>query len=400
MTLDEDERERLQREQHRAYLEYLKEHAVQTRTPSREHGHSQTPERRRTWRFPAVLALLIIPVFIVAGVVTLEATGYRIPAHSPYQSETQEILSHDFPIWEDITAKIARSSVYVYPVDGNTEWKSSGVVFDTDGHIITNYHVVRALDGLEMGIVLASGVAYHADLVGRDIGTDLAVLKINGETLPHLQPAMLADVSSLHIGQPVVAMGTPRNLPFSLTTGVISGLDKPHYGSFEPEGSDEPIDVCFPSIQTDASINPGNSGSGWFDGNGKLIGITTGGQTTGQQGSVGTDFAIPVDLVEKIANRIIEYGFVEHVGFDADFDYGTVEVDGVWQKGAQLSNISEGGVASSNLLTDGDIIVRIGNKRIANARQVEAQLKYYFPGECTPITYVRSEEIHEMSLCF
>ncbi|MDO5728379.1 MAG: S1C family serine protease [Actinomycetaceae bacterium] len=401
MTLDEDERERLQRERNRAYLEYLKEHAVQTRPGSREHAQSQTSVRRHSSRLPVVLALLIIPAFIVAGIVVLEVTGYRIPAtYGSYETEAQETLSHDFPIWEDVTSTIARSSVYVYPIDGNTEWKSSGVVFDADGHIVTNYHVVRALDGLEMGVVFASEVAYYVDLIGRDIETDLAVVRINTETLPYLHPAERASASSLQIGQPVAAMGTPRNLPFSLTTGVISGIDKPHYGSFEPEGSDESIGVYFPVIQTDASINPGNSGSGWFDGDGKLIGITTGGKTTDQQGSVGTDFAIPVDLVEKIANRIIEYGFVEHVTLDADLEYGAIEIDRVWQKGAQLSNVSEGGVASSNELADGDIILSIGDKRVTNARQLEAQLKYYFLGECTLITYVHSEEIHEKSLCF
>lgn len=364
----------------------------------------QQPQSRKSPLFStSIYAVAVVPIIIIAVALTLMAfdfwraiEGAETESHKSMEAEN---LSVDFPIWEDVEKRIAPSCVYLYRSDGDRRWKASGVVFDAKGHIVTNYHVSRSLDGYSPAVEFVSGESYHADLVGRDINTDLAVFKINALEAPELQPAIRADVSSLRVGQPIATLGTPMDLPFSFTTGVISGSHRTRETSLRLPDTEDEKSVEFMTIQTDTAVNPGNSGSGWFDGEGKLVAILTGGKKTEHQGSVGVDFGIPVDLVEKIAKHLIEYGKVEHVNLGAQVESGSAQLNEVWEKGARLVGVVDGAAARSGL-AEGDTIVRVDQLRVYGASSLNAALQYYFSGECAQIKYIRSEKLETQRVCF
>jgi len=177
----------------------------------------------------------------------------------------------------------------------------SGVLFDPDGHILTNEHVIRHADTIR--VALGDGREFEASLVGADPNNDLAVLKINSEEkLPWVAPGTSSD---LMVGEPVIAIGNPFGLSSTVTTGVISALDR----SVRSQAG-----VYHGFLQTDASINPGNSGGPLMNAAGDLIGINT----AVYQAAQGIGFAIPIDLVVRVASELIQHGEVPPVWLGID----------------------------------------------------------------------------------
>jgi S1-C subfamily serine protease len=177
----------------------------------------------------------------------------------------------------------------------------SGVVYDPSGLVLTNAHVVQGAQSITIGMV--DGRHFPGKVVGADTGFDVAVIKIDGTNLPS---APLGDSSSLQVGDPVIAIGNPFGFDHTLTTGVVSGLNRP---VSEGQGS-----YNQPMIQTDAAINPGNSGGPLLDSNGQVIGITT--LVAAPQGipAQGLGFAVPVATAKRIADQLVQSGTVTHSG--------------------------------------------------------------------------------------
>ena len=259
----------------------------------------------------------------------------------------------------------------------------SGVIFTTDGYIVTNNHVVQDADRLE---VVYNKNNYPARLVGTDPSTDLAVLKIDGVNLPKITLGYSKD---LDVGEWVIAVGNPFNLTSTVTAGIVSAKGR----EINILDSKFPIESF---IQTDAAINPGNSGGALVNKSGELVGINT--AILSRTGSyAGYGFAVPVDIVKKIVGDLIEYGEVQKAFFGGeviDFDASVakrldIAIDPNEISGVLLNYVQEGGSSAKAGLREGDIIIRFNDTRVDSRSQFEEELSYHSPGDEVTMTYKR-----------
>ena len=204
--------------------------------------------------------------------------------------------------------------------------EGSGIIASSDGYIITNAHVIEGASALK--VILSDGTSYEATVVGSDTATDLALIKIDATGL---QAAEFGSSEDLQVGEQVIAIGNPGGIQFnsSVTVGYVSALNRSiTYNGYDME--------C---IQTDAAINPGNSGGPTFNAAGQVIGINSSIASTttssGTAGSIGIGFAIPSNLVKRVANEIIDNGTVQHVALGVTIKSSTVEADGVTREQIQ-----------------------------------------------------------------
>lgn len=259
----------------------------------------------------------------------------------------------------------------------------SGVIFTSDGYIVTNNHVVEAAEKIQ---VIYDKKVYDAELVGTDPSTDLGVLRIKETNLP---PIALGNSKTLAVGEWVIAVGNPFSLSSTVTAGIVSAKGR-RINIVEDRF---PIESF---IQTDAAINPGNSGGALVNKNGELVGINT--AISSPTGSyTGYAFAVPVDIAKKIVNDLIKFGVVQKavLGGDViDYDYQTaakynLDATGKDFKGVVLAELDKKGVAKNSGLKLGDIIVKIDNVNINSKSEFEEELSYHYPGDKIAITYLR-----------
>ena len=289
-----------------------------------------------------------------------------------------------------IAARVLRSVVNIDVQSATESGTGSGVVLRSDGYILTNNHVVATATGSATITVAFNGGSttdLRADVVGRDPETDLAVVKVRGSH--RLVPAALGSSSNLAVGDPVVAIGSPLGLAGSVTSGIISALDRTVR---VPGDGTAPATPLFDAIQTDAAINPGNSGGALVDGAGLVIGINSaiaslGTSSATQAGSIGLGFAIPVDEARSIAEQLIRTGKATHPAIGVS---GTsVGADGQGPRGALVREVSAGGAAERAGLRAGDIITTIGTKPVTGIEQLVVLLRAYKVGDAVSVTYVR-----------
>ena len=260
----------------------------------------------------------------------------------------------------------------------------SGVIFTSDGYIVTNNHVVETAEKIQ---VIYNKKVYDAELIGTDPSTDLAVLKIK-ET--GLRSVTLGNSKSLAVGEWVIAVGNPFSLSSTVTAGIVSAKGR-RINIVEDKF---PIESF---IQTDAAINPGNSGGALVNRNGELVGINT--AILSRTGSyTGYAFAVPVDIAKKIVNDLIKYGIVQKAflgGSVIDYDYATAEKYNLETnvkdfKGVVLAELQQIGAAHDSGLKLGDIIVKIDNDEINSKSEFEEELSYHYPGDKIAVTYLRN----------
>jgi putative serine protease PepD len=253
----------------------------------------------------------------------------------------------------------------------------SGVILRADGYILTNNHVVEGAQ--ELRVTFASGKSATATIVGTDPLTDLAVIKANATGLP---PATLGRSSNLRVGDPVVAVGSPLGLEGTVTSGIVSALNR----QIDDRSGGRLVNL----IQTDAAINPGNSGGALADAGGNLIGINTAiASTTG--GSIGLGFAIPMDEAISVAEQIIRTGRATHPYLGVGPETLTPEAAqefGV-ESGAVVASVFAGGPAAAAGIETGDVIVKFGDDDIGNAGQLITAIRKRQIGEVVDVTYVR-----------
>jgi serine protease Do len=268
----------------------------------------------------------------------------------------------------------------------------SGVIFSSDGYIVTNNHVVESAETIEVNY---NKRVYPAELIGTDPSTDLAVIKIKETGLPAVQ---LGQSSQLQVGEWVVAVGNPFSLSSTVTAGIVSAKGR-RIGILEDKF---PIESF---IQTDAAINPGNSGGALVNKSGELVGINT--AILSRTGSyTGYAFAVPVDIAKKVADDLIKYGVVQKAYFGGnvvEYDYANSKKYGLDTNvkdyfGVLLERLEEGGAAIKAGLQLKDVIVKIDNTPINSKSEFEEALSNHYPGDKINVTYVRNGKTSTTSL--
>ncbi|MFM2200904.1 MAG: hypothetical protein RL040_104 [Bacteroidota bacterium] len=259
------------------------------------------------------------------------------------------------------------------------EGSGSGVIISGDGYIITNNHVVEGAEKLR--VTLNNNKDYEATVVGRDPSTDIAVIKIDEEGLPAI---VWGNSDDVRIGQWVIAVGNPFDLTSTVTAGIVSAKARNINLLSRERNNGEEVFPVESFLQTDAAVNPGNSGGALVNTRGELIGINTAIQSrTGA--FAGYSFAVPSSIARKVSRDIIEFGHVqrafigvriEEVTQEVAKEKGLKEVSGVF-----VSSLSEGGAAAESGIESGDIIQKIDDRPVNNVPQLQEQVSRYRPGD-------------------
>ena len=282
-----------------------------------------------------------------------------------------------------VAAKVLPSVVSIQFTGTAGSGSGSGVVIDESGLILTNNHVVEeAADGGSLTVSFPNGTSAAAEIVGRDPSADLAVIRVDG--VDNLVAAKLGDSDSLQVGESVIAIGSPLGLNGTVTTGIVSALNRPVL-----PGSSAGDESVLNAIQTDAAINPGNSGGALVNLDGELVGInsaiaTLGASTGGQSGSIGLGFAIPVNQAKWISEQLIANGTVEHARLGVTVENATGDV-----LGAQIGTVESGSAADKAGLAEGDVVTEFGDQSIDSADALVAAVRSAEPSTQVTVTYVR-----------
>jgi putative serine protease PepD len=291
---------------------------------------------------------------------------------------------------ETAAANVLPSVVKIYGTSSTGSGSGSGIVLTTDGQILTNNHVAElGLNGGKLAVSFPNGETTSATIVGRDPLTDLAVIQAAG--ISDAKPATLGKSSDLQVGQPVVAVGAPFGLESTVTSGIVSALNRPV--TTQGELADDPSTI-FPAIQTDAAINPGNSGGPLVNSSGEVVGINSAIRTAsdsgsgGQAGSIGLGFAIPIDEAIPIVTQLRNHQKPTHARIgvevlDATDSFGLPD-------GALVKAVTPGTAASQIGLRAGDVITKINDTLVADSDSLVADVRSYRPGAQVTLT-VRSK---------
>ncbi|MBA4865709.1 trypsin-like peptidase domain-containing protein [Streptomyces sp. PSKA54] len=304
-----------------------------------------------------------------------------------------------------IAASALPSVVTLHVSGAEEQGTGTGFVLDGKGHILTNNHVVEpAGTGGDISVTFSGGQTAQAEVVGRDSGYDLAVVKVSG--VSGLKPLPLGNSDNVRVGDPVVAIGAPFDLANTVTSGIISAKERPiTAGGEKGDGSDiSYVDA----LQTDAPINPGNSGGPLVDSKARVIGINSAirsadsgsGLDGGQAGSIGLGFAIPINQGKRVAEELINTGKATHpvIGVTLDMDYSG---DGarVAAKGNDGgSPVNEGGPGDKAGITAGDVITEVDGQRVHSGEELIVKIRAHRPGDRLELTLKRDGNEKKVTL--
>ena len=287
--------------------------------------------------------------------------------------------------WTAVAKEVSDSVVAIDVATSDGEAKGSGVVISDKGYIATNNHVISGAQQIQ--VTLASGAVYSAKVVGTDTTTDLAVIKLDNPP-SDLKVAEFADSDNLAVGEAVMAIGNPLGYDDTATTGIVSALNRPVTVTDDDNNA-----IVTNAVQIDAAINPGNSGGPTFNAAGQVIGINSSiastASSSGTAGSIGIGFAIPSNLVKRVANEIIDNGSVKHVVLGITIKSSTVEADGVTRGCAQVQAVTDGGPASKAGVKAGDSIVAFNGKAVNNNYSLLGYVRASAMGDKVKLTVVR-----------
>ena len=305
------------------------------------------------------------------------------------------------PDWEAVSAAVSNAVVSIAVATDRGEALGSGVIFDKEGHIITNNHVVAGASQIQ--VTLADGRVYDAETTGTDPATDLAVIQLK-DAPDNLTVAQLGDSDKLATGQDVMAIGNPLGLSSTVTTGIISALDRPVVNSQNEDGSGGSA-VYTNAIQIDAAINPGNSGGPLFDEKGRVIGITSSiatmsrsGGGEGGSGSIGIGFAIPVKLADKVAKQLIKSGTATHAYLGVSLDTAGARADGEKRAGAKITSVEGGSPADKAGLKKDDVVIAIDGKTTAQGSALTGYVRQYSANDKVKLTVIRDSKKQDIDV--
>ncbi len=339
------------------------------------------------------LAIAVLSAGVGGGVATLvQPERPVLGASSSGAAPSEPAASLPAGSVEQVAAKVVPSVVKLETNLGKQSEEGSGIILSTDGLVLTNNHVVAAANGgpgapdgtVQTKVTFANGATTSFKVVGTDPSSDIAVVQAVGAT--GLTPITLGSSANLRVGQDVVAIGSPLGLEGTVTTGIVSALNRPVAAGGDAQNQNTVLDA----IQTDAAINPGNSGGALVNMNGELVGVNSAIATLGgdsgqsQSGSIGLGFAIPVDQAKRIADELIQSGTASHaslgvqVGNDASVD------------GAKIVDVTGGGAAASAGLPSGVVVTKIDDRVIGSADALVAAVRSRAPGDKVTLTYLDS----------
>jgi putative serine protease PepD len=303
------------------------------------------------------------------------------------------------PDWVAVANAVEPSVVAVQVNSQQANGEGSGVLLDAKGHVLTNNHVVSGAGSrAQLAVVLSDGRGYSASVVGTDPSTDLAVIQIE-DAPSDLTPATIGGSDSVQVGDPVMAIGNPLGLADTVTTGIVSALNRPV--TTEAESGDTAVYTN--AVQTDAAINPGNSGGALVDGTGAVIGITSSIATLssyggGQSGSIGLGFAIPIDEAKDVADQLIQSGKAEHALLGVTLTGDTVTVDGAQRSAAIVGQVQDDTPAAKSGLTSEDAIIGIDGVSVNGPDSLIAHIRARRPGTAVKLTIVRDNKTIETTV--
>jgi putative serine protease PepD len=284
------------------------------------------------------------------------------------------------PSVEYVAAKVLSSVVMLQTNTRGASEQGSGIILTPDGLIMTSNHVVAALDtepreSTTAVVVFNDGRTAPFDLVAADVKSDIAIVR--AQRISGLDPISIGSSTGLRVGQPVMAVGSPLGLQNTVTTGIISALNRPVFTVVDGDNSL----AAFEAIQTDTALNPGNSGGALVDVNGALIGMNSAMAALGgprdsgvtQTGSIGLGFAIPVDQAERIASELIATGRASHawLGVQAENELNTY--------GARIVGVASGSPAAAAGLSTGALVTRVDGQPVPNADALIAAVQSKAP---------------------
>jgi putative serine protease PepD len=291
---------------------------------------------------------------------------------------------------EQVAAKVVPSVVQLQTDLGNQSEQGSGIIMTADGLIMTNNHVVSAADnagaapssGAHTRVTFADGHTAPFTVVATDPTTDIAVVRAQGAA--GLAPITMGSSADLRVGQPVAAVGSPLGLENTVTTGIISALDRP-VSSVVAGSSSQP--TAIDAIQTDAPINPGNSGGALVNAHGQLVGMNSaiaslGNSSVVQSGSIGLGFAIPVDEAKRVADELIATGKVSHASLGVQVGNDTSV------HGAPIVGVTSGGPAAVAGLSAGTVVTKVDRQAIGSADALAAAVQSKAPGDTVTVDYL------------
>jgi putative serine protease PepD len=321
------------------------------------------------------------------------ASPGAITVNSPLQaSEITAVAANAMP--SVITIEVAAQ---------NGAGSGSGIIISEDGYVITNAHVVSlGSEEPAIRVTMSDGRLFSATVVGRDLLSDIAVLKIANEG-PFV-PIALGDSDALNVGDEAIAIGAPLRLPGTVTSGIVSAINRSitvgaseapgeEDGQFDfdiPGGFTPGLTISIPVIQTDASINPGNSGGALLDRQGRLIGVNVAIASTGGQssGSIGLGFAIPANFAVRVAGELIQTGRASH-GLLGALVTDAQSVASSTVTGAYIESVTPFGAAAKAGVRAGDVVTRFNGIPITNRIDLTAQVRTLPGGSPSTLTYVR-----------
>ena len=293
--------------------------------------------------------------------------------------------------WKTVASEVSGSVVSIQAALSNGTAKGSGAIVSAKGYIVTNNHVISGAQQIQ--VTLSNGQMYTAQVVGTDTTTDLAVIKLDNPP-SDLKAVEFADSDKLAVGEDVMAIGNPLGYDDTATTGIVSALNRPVTVT-----DDSGSDIVTNAVQIDAAINPGNSGGPTFNAAGQVIGINSSIASTATSsdsaGSIGIGFAIPSNLVKRVANEIIKDGKVKHVTLGVTITTGTVEADGVTRAGAKVTAGTSGSAVVSGSPADkaglkvGDVIVAYDGNAVSSTYSLLGYVRASALNDKVTLTIVR-----------
>lgn len=361
--------------------------------------------RRRTAELTAVAVLAAL---LSSGGTIAAARLFPVDAQSPSAASTSQLgrgtdsapvvqADASAPDWSTTAAAVSPSVVSITASTAQGGGQGSGVIIDEAGHVLTNNHVVAGADRLT--VTLSDGRTFDAEVRGTDPSTDLAVITISGNPTG-LTPVAIGDSDALDVGDPVMAVGNPLGLAGTVTTGIVSALNRPVTTAAEGDGQggqfgqgqSEP--VVTNAIQTSAAINPGNSGGALVNASGQLVGINSsiaslGSSSGGQSGNIGIGFAIPVNEATSIAEQLIATGTATHAYLGVTPQDGQASDGSARIAGAEVTSVGDGTPASQAGLRVGDVVTEVDGERVESALSLVGHIREKSAGDQVTLTVLR-----------
>ena len=348
----------------------------------------ESPQGRRSrrWLPWAVLAGALVVGGVAGGaIVAATKSSASTPASSGTSSASGQVSACDVT---SVADKVLPSVVTISATGQGGGGTGSGELIKSDGYILTNNHVIAiAANGGSVQVQFSDGQTESATITGRDPQTDLAVLKVaNTHNFPVIA---LGSSSTVKVGEATVVLGAPLGLSGTVTSGIVSALDR----TIQVPAENDKTALLVSAIQTDASINPGNSGGALVNCEGQLVGVPTAGATVPNSGggSIGLGFAIPVDLAKRVAGEIIATGTVTHAFFGlqtAPIPPAAAEQAGL-PEGLFVQAVTTGGPAATAGLRPEDVITKIDGEPATSNVQLQELTLTKKPGDTVSIEYTR-----------